>query len=121
MIAAREIRTADRAAEQHPANEGESGPFMEEDDMAARVAGAVNDRKALAADHDAVTILEPAIGGEGTAMIHAVFRALLLDPRDPEDILALRPLDRNAELRCERGGGAGMIEMAMRHQDALDG
>src|ERR1700730_6456992 len=88
--------------------------------MAWRVAGAVIDVERLRADGDAVAILKPAVGSEAPAMRHAVARALLGDAIDPERVLALRPLDRNAELLGEIGDRAGMIEMAVRHQHFLN-
>ena len=43
MIAAREIRAADRSPEQHVAHEGDLGFLVHEHDMARRVSGAVHD------------------------------------------------------------------------------
>ena len=62
MITIRKIRAADRTLEQHVTNLREFRGMIDEDDMAWRVAGAVQYVKDMRADIDALAFDEPAIG-----------------------------------------------------------
>src|SRR3546814_16575751 len=48
-----------------------------------------------------------------------VFAAVLVEPRAPEAILLVRPLDRHAEIVGERLRLAAMIDLAVGEQDLL--
>src|SRR5690606_24275068 len=95
MVAAREVRATDRPVEQHVAHDGEPRLAMEEHDMPRRVAGAMDDLERLLAEGDGVAVLEPAVGLERVEPRKAEALALLRQLRDPEGVLALRPLDRH--------------------------
>ena len=73
---------------------------MVEDDVAGRVAWAVADVERQLADRHRVAVTEPAVGLERLA-VDAVFAAVILEPRDPEAVVFVRPLDRHAELLGE--------------------
>src|SRR3546814_3415539 len=90
-----------------------------EDDVAGGVAGRVIDVERERADRDLIALVQPAIGLERHAA-NPVFAAVLVEPRDPEAILLVRPLDRHAEIVGERLRLAAMIDMAVGEQDLLD-
>src|SRR3546814_10855972 len=83
-----------------------------EDDVAGGVAGRVIDVERERADRDLIALVQPAIGLERHAA-NPVFAAVLVEPRDPEAILLVRPLDRHAEIVGERLRLAAMIDMAV--------
>src|SRR5689334_2479011 len=92
---------------------------MVEDDVAGRVTRAVADVEGEVADGRRVLVFQPAVGREWLAG-DAVLAAVLLQRRDPEHVLFVRALDRNAELFGEDAGRAAMVDMAMSQKDFLD-
>jgi hypothetical protein len=61
MVAAREVRAADRAAKEDVANLGESGDRIEIDQVAWRVTRAVQDFEHALAEQNLLAVLEPSI------------------------------------------------------------
>src|SRR5690606_29393781 len=120
MVAARKVRPADRAVEQDVAHDREPRLPMEEHDMAGRVARAMDDLERLFAEIHRVAVLEPAIGLEGVEARKAEALALLGKLRDPEGVLALRPLDRHRVTAGELGRLSAMVDVPVRQQDLLD-
>src|SRR5690606_8351323 len=120
MVAAREVRATDRPVEQHVAHDGEPRLAMEEHDMPRRVAGAMDDLERLLAEGDGVAVLEPAVGLERVEPRKAEALALLRQLRDPEGVLALRPLDRHRVTAGELGSLPAMVDVAVGEQDLLD-
>ena len=120
LITAGEVPAADRALEQHVADQSELGLGMVEDDVAGRVAGAMADIEGQVADRDLIAVDQIAIGFERAA-VDAVFLAILLEPVDPEQIVLVRAFDRHAEFLGEHAGLAAMVDMAVGHQDFFDG
>ena len=91
---------------------------MEEHHVARRVAGTMDHLQGQVAYGHGVAILEPAVGLEHLAM-HSEARAIILQPRDPEPIGFLRPLNRQAEFPGEDAGLPAMIGMAVGDKDLL--
>ncbi len=87
---------------------------MVEDDMAGRMAGAMEDIEREVADRDRVAVDEPAIRLEGLAG-DAVFMALGSRLLDPETVLLMRSLDGDAKFLREDAGLAAMIDVAVRN------
>ena len=118
VIAAREIRSADRSLENHITDGGELRRLVEEDDVSRRVPRAVAHGQCLLTDGDGVMTVEPAIGCEGTG-VDAVFFARFLYLINPELIFRMRPFDGKVEAFREFGDAAGMIDMSMGNEDFL--
>ena len=92
---------------------------MVEDDMAGRVAGAMIDVEGQLADRRRVAVDQPAVAFERLAG-DPVGAAVILEPRDPEAVVLVRPLDLHAELVGEDLGRSAMVDMAVGQQDLLD-
>src|SRR6185503_7185442 len=92
---------------------------MVEDDMARRVAGTVPNVERELADSDLIAVDQPARRLERAAD-HSVARTVLAEPLDPETVVLVRALDRDAELLREDSGAAAMVDMAVGEQDLLD-
>src|SRR5882757_5279809 len=90
-----------------------------ENHMARRMAGGVIDIERQVADRDGVAIDQPAVGLERHTG-DAVMAPVLVESRDPETVVLMRPLDRHAEFVGERLGPAAMVDMAMGEDDLLD-
>ena len=120
MVAHREVGAADRALEQHVADTGELRFGMVEHDMARRVAGAVIDVEGQLPHGHLVAVRQPARRLEHRAA-DAIGAPVLVEPGDPEPVRLVRPLQRHAQLLGELARRAAMIDMAVRHQDLLDG
>jgi len=119
MIAAQEVGAPDRALKQHVADLGEAGLAVEEDHMARRVAGAVEDLPPRLAQRQHVAVVQPPRGGEAAGLGQAVFLTLRGNQIDPELVLRVRPHDVEAGLFLHLGGGAGMVQMAVRDPDGV--
>src|SRR5690606_33115031 len=120
VIAAREVGAADRALEQHVADDREPRLAMEEHHMPGRVAGAVQHLETLGAELDGVAILEPTIRFEGLQPCEAETLALLRQLIDPERIFALRAFERHAEALRELGRLSAVIDVTVREEDLLE-
>ncbi len=83
------------------------------------VAGAVDDVQCQLADGHRVAVDQPAIGLERRAG-QAPARAIGLQPVDPEAIVLMRALDRQAKLLRKHAGLAAMVDMTVRHENLLE-
>src|SRR5690606_35196065 len=119
VVAAREIRPADRAAEQHVADLGEARLAVEEHYMARGVARTVDNLPGRLAEGRRVAVAQPAVGDEAARLGQAVGLALGLDAVDPELVVGMRPLDRDAGAGLQLGRGAGVIQVAVGDPDAV--
>ena len=70
-------------------------------------------------DGNLVTLSEPAIRHDGTGIHHAEHSALLGEAVQQEGIALVRPLDRHAERLAQRRSTPGVIDVAVRQEDAL--
>src|SRR3546814_17962695 len=92
MIAHREIGPADRSLEQHVANQRQVRRRMVEDDMAGRVAGAMDHIQHQIADCHLFAVLQTAIGLERLTC-DAITCPLVPTPYNPDPIPLLRSLN----------------------------
>jgi hypothetical protein len=118
VIAAREIRTADRSLENNISDGSELRRLVEEDDMSRRVARAVAHGQCLLPDGDGVVAIEPTVGREGTG-VDAVFFARFLDLVDPKLIFRMRSFDGEVEAFRKFGDAARVIDVSMGDEDFL--
>src|SRR5690606_23472574 len=118
MVAAREVRAADRALEQHVSDDRELARPVKEHDVARRVAGAVDDLERKLADGYRIAVLQPAIGLEA-ARGHAPFASVVVEARNPEPVLLVRTLDRQAEFLGQHAGLPAVVEMAVGDEQLL--
>jgi hypothetical protein len=72
------------------------------------------------ADGDLVAFLEPPVRRDIAAAHDAVRPPRLGEAIEQEGVSPMRSLDRHPELLLERGGPAGVIDVAVREQDLLD-
>ena len=89
------------------------------DDVPRRVAGAMPHLERELADLDLVAVVQPAARFEGAAD-DPVFGAVGAQLLDPEAILFVRALDRDAQLFGENPGSPAMIDVAVGQQDLLE-
>ena len=121
VVAAREVGAADRASEQHVADERDAArAALREHDVAGRVAGAVVHVERELADADRVALLEPAVRREGTRAGHPEHRRLARELLDPERVLALRSFDRHAGALRQLRHAAAVVDVAVRDEDLLE-
>lgn len=120
MIAAREIGAADRAGEQHVADDREPVRTAEEHDVTGRVAGTVIDLERFVAELHGIAVVQPAIGLECIGGREAEALALRGQLLDPETLVFLRALDRHAVARGERLCARAVINVPVREQHLLD-
>ena len=130
MVAIRKVGPADRALEQHVAEQGEAGGVVDEDDVARRVPRAVQDKsKRLVAQGDQVALVQPAVrrdvaGGEAEAGGLGFSCLEAGTGRARRGLRSVRPHASPARLaQCRRqfGRAAGVVQMTVGEQDALDG
>ena len=119
MIAAREIRPADRPLEKHVANNRELRFGMMEYDMAGGMTGAVPDVEGELSDSDGIAIDQVAVGRERPA-IDPVALAIFLKAGDPEQIFLVGAFDRHAQFLGKDSRLAAMVDVSVRNQDLLD-
>ncbi len=116
VVAAREIRAADRALEQHVAHQGHARRRMHEHHMARRMSGAVIDVENEIPHRHRVAIFQPAVRRETARGRKAVLPRGLRHALDPEGVVAVRPFDGELELFGDILHRTGMIQMPMRDQ-----
>ena len=119
VIAQREVGAPDAAGEQHVADHRELARPVDEDDVAWRVARAMEHVERQLADRHRVAIGQPTIGFEHAA-VDPEARAVIIQPADPEPVRLVRALDRQAQLLGELAGLAAMVDMTVRYQDLLE-
>jgi hypothetical protein len=66
-----------------------------------------------------VAVLQPAVGREALGLGHAPLGARGVDLVDPEGVVGVRPLDRDAGQRLQGRGPARMVQMAVGDPDLL--
>ena len=88
--------------------------------MARRVAGAVIHIKHQIADFYLIALHQPAIGFKHHA-VDAISPAIIGQPRDPEPVSLMRPLNRHAQFLGQHTRFAAMVDMAVRQDDLFDG
>ena len=124
VIAAGEVGASDRSLEQHIANQRELRFGMVEDNVPGGVPGAVAHAECQFSDRHRIAIDQPAVGHEWLPG-DAVAGAILRQPVDPEQIVLVRPFDRQAKLAIVGDvlfrGSIGRTDFPMgNHQDLLD-
>ncbi|MNE08902.1 hypothetical protein D3C80_1015640 [compost metagenome] len=119
MVAAGKVGAADRALEQDVADLGETGLAVEEDDVAGRVARAVDHLPRRLAQRQHVAVVQPAGRGEGAGLGQAVFLALGGNQVDPELVLDVGAADVEAGLLLHLGRSARMVQVAVRDPDGV--
>lgn len=92
-IAFREIRSTDRAIEQHVTHDSQAPRRVEENHMPGRMARTMQDLHLDMAKLYAVAMLKPAIRRKGLYVGKPEHSALLRHAINPEFILTLRPLN----------------------------
>ena len=120
VIAAREIRSADRAPEQHVTHEGDLRRLVHEHDMARRMAGAVHHVEGRVAEAHRLAVGQPAVGHERLVDGEIILGARLRQPLDQEQVVLVRPLDLDAIVLGHGTGGRGVVDMAVGQQDLGD-
>ena len=118
MIAARKIGATDRSLKQDIAHHGQSGRLMIENHMTGRMAGTVDHVEDQFTHRHLIAIFEPAIRLEAFRD-HAVTRAITVKLVDPEAVVLVRTLDRNAKLFGQHPGLSAMVEMPVGDDDLL--
>ena len=121
MIAARQVAAADRAGEQHVADERDSRALMEEHDMARRMPRAVPHAERRLAHRHGVAVLQPAVRGAGPGIGKSRPPGAASQFVQQEGVVLVRPLDFDPELARQLGRAAGMVEMAMGQKDLFQG
>ena len=117
VIASREIRPANRALEQDITDLGQPARCVKEDDMAGGVPGAMQYVKHDLAKRHLIAILQPARRRKTAHIRKAKHFALLRHAIDPELVFRMRSFDRHPGLLGQGRNSAGMIDMAVRHQN----
>ena len=72
------------------------------------------------ADRDSIVLVQPSIGREALARREAEHAGLSGHLLDPEQIVLMRPLDRQRTGASEFSRCTGVIEMGVRDQDLLE-
>ena len=121
MIAARKISTANRAGEQHVADQGQAVRPAEEDHMARGMSGTVIDLHGFVAELNRVTFLQPPVGREGLRVAEAEALALCRQLIDPESVFGVRSVDLHAVVISERLCSAAVIQVSVREQHLVNG
>jgi hypothetical protein len=92
---------------------------MVEDDVSGRVTGRVVHIQGKVAHRHGVPFLQPAVGLEGPRR-DTVGASVILQPRNPEPVELLRPLDRHPEPLGQFLGAPAMIDVTVGKDDLLD-
>ena len=119
-VAVGKVGAADRAGEERVAELGEAGGALDEDDVTRGVAGDVQDVEAVGAELDRPALGEEA-GWPDVAGREVVLAAHAFEVVEEEGVAFVGAFDGCAGEIVELGGAAGVIEMAVGQQDALDG
>ena len=121
VIAAGKVCPSNRTLKQDVTDKSEPGRLVEEDDMARRVAGAMDDIKRETRDLNLVAILEPAVRPETANCTEAIFGRLVWKRLDQKEVILMRTLDGNPKFLRQVAGRCRMVEMAMSEEHLLDG
>ena len=123
VVAARQVGAADRAAKQHVADMGEFGGAVVVDDMAGRMAGAMQHLERHARRSD--TVSPSSRKRSGTQLRTRVGQAealrLVLEIGEQRPVGLVRADDLDAERVLQVHRAAGMIDMAVGDPDRRDG
>src|SRR4051794_18386772 len=111
MVAARKIRAADRAGEQHVADEGQLVRRRKKDYVSGRVTGTMAHFELAIAKTHTITVVEPLVGHEALAMRKAERAALFGETVDPELIARMRTDDRQLAAARQLRGRPGVIDV----------
>lgn len=120
MIAAGEIGTADRPLEEDIADKGDSPIRIMEDQMAWRMAGAVQHMQTLTANPHLIAFVQPAIRGEVSRWRKTRHLRPFMQALQQKGIALVWPFDGYAKLFGQVQGGTAVVEMAMGDEDAFD-
>ena len=122
-VAARKIGAPDGAGKEHVADLRKTRFFVIKGHVPGRVAGRVQHTQGFFAHLHAVAIGQPALRRTGFHAADAEHLRLLHHAVEPEGVFFVRAFNGNvaAQLPDEVGGTAGVIQMAVGEQDALDG
>lgn len=119
MVAAREIRSSDRAPEDHVADDRDASARVVEDHVAGRVSRTMVHPQLLLADADFVALVQPAVRSDDFAGWKAELLAPLRQAVEQETVIAVWSLDRQVLFPGHARGGTGMVEMTVRQEDLL--
>ena len=120
MIAFWEIGAPDGSRKEHIAHEGQTILGVHKHDMARRMPRTMQDLQGLLTHRDRIAVLQPPIRYKARRARHAEHRALSGQLGNPEFIVGVWPLDRDAESLGEKAGLPAMINVTVREQDFLD-
>ena len=120
MIAARKIGAADRARKQHISNQRDAMRAAKEDHMARRMPRAVINLERLIAELNRVAVLQPAVRFERLRCREAETRALGGQLIDPETLVGMRAVDRDAVVRGQGFRAGAMIDVTVREENLFD-
>ncbi len=121
VIAAGQIGSADRAVEQHVAEMGKALLPVDIDDMAGRMARAMENLEFMLAEGDLVALLQEAVRRDVAHAADVEHLAFGFDILEQEAIVLMRADHLDAERLPHLVGTAGMIDMAVRQPDGLEG
>src|SRR3978361_428844 len=116
LVATWKIRTADRAREQHVADQRHEIRAAEKDHMARCMSGTVIDLHGFVAKLNRVTTFQPSVGREGVRFAEAEAFALSGQLVDPESVFSVRSMDLHVVVIGERLCSAAVIQMPVREQ-----
>ena len=119
-VAARQIRTPDRALEQDIAHQREARWRVEEHHVSRRMSGTVQHLELHPRDIDRIALDEPAVGRHRAHVGQAELARLILHPLDQRLVRLVRPLNRHAQRFRQLRRSADMVDMAVGDQDAFD-
>src|SRR5204863_2514967 len=97
---------------QHIADQRQLRFGMMEDNVAGCVAGAVANVEGQLANRHGLAIFQPTVGLEGLPR-DAITLAVVLEPGNPEYVVAVRPFDRHAQFGSKNPSRAAMVDMAV--------
>jgi len=111
--------------EEDVTDNGESGcdlvGAVDEDEMAGGVAGAVQDVEGDGAELELVALGKEAVGADVAGVLDAEARACGFEVVEEEGVALVGAFEGDAGQRVAEGGGAaGVVDVAVGEQDALD-
>ena len=119
MVAAREVGAADRALEQHVADEGHAEVRLAKITWPGVWPGQWRTSKRISPTRDLVAAVQPAVGREAARAGHAEHAALLVELVDPERLVGVWAFDRHASALGHLGHRAAVVDVAVRDQHLL--
>ncbi len=120
-VAIGEVDAADGALEEHVADHGDRVGAVDEDDVAGRMAGAVQDVEVMAGELEAVAFGEEPVGANIAGAGDAEALALGLQLIEQEGVARVRAFERDGERLAQLVGATGVIDMPVGEQDPFDG